>query len=96
MSACRPKRGSITEAIKDGIARRGFYIVPTPEEVPGCTGSKAEKLECIQRFARDNGWNVAVHNGNGWLLFAAHASPVADDFENDLGQLAELIESSLR
>ena len=94
MSACRPKRGSVVKAISTGIARRGFYIVPTPEEISGCKGSKNEKLEFLHGFAQKNGWHVTIHNGNGWILFTADQIPVERDIENDLGQLAELIEGS--
>lgn len=91
MSACRPKRGSVIKAIRAGIATRGFYIVPTPEEIFGCKGSKNEKLEFLHEFAQKNGWHVTIHNGNGWILFTADQIPVERDIEDDLGQLAELI-----
>jgi predicted TIM-barrel fold metal-dependent hydrolase len=96
MSACRPKRGSITKAIQDGIAKRGFYIVSTPEDVPGCRGKKSEFQECVHEFARENGWHVAIHSGNGWLLFTPSHTPPAAIFESDLGPHEGLIDSLLQ
>ena len=71
MSARCSKRGSITQAIKDGIARRGFHIVSAPAQIPGCQGSRSVAMKHIHQFARENGWHLAVHDENGWLLFTA-------------------------
>jgi hypothetical protein len=66
---CSPRRSSLVEAIRTGIERRNFYILPAPDQIPGCYGNKKTKLECARRFASAHGWQVTVHNGNGWLLF---------------------------
>ena len=95
MSADRSKRGYIREAIENGIASRGFYIVSTPDEIPGCRGNKRSRTKCVQQFARDNGWRVTLHTANGWLLFSIEQFLVPQTIEADLGQLAELLESSL-
>ena len=62
------KRGRLVQSIQAGIASRGFHIVSNLEDLPNCQGSKSEKLEQIHRFAEENGWQVKIHNGNGWIL----------------------------
>jgi hypothetical protein len=94
MSVDPSKRGCIREAIENGIAIRGFYIVSTPDEIPGCRGNKSAKAECVQQFARDNGWRVTVHTGNGWLLFSIEHFPAPQTLENDLRHRTELIQTS--
>jgi hypothetical protein len=84
MNASSPKTASIVAAIRAGIASRSFYIVPTPDEIPGCLGSKEKKLKCVQQFARFNGWNVTIHDGNGWLLFTEATVGSARELENNL------------
>ena len=91
------KRGSLVEAISNGIASRDFYIVPNPDEIPGCCGNLREKLEYAGEFARENGWNLTVHDGNGWLLFTAAGRPAPKRLGNgNFGQFLKLIELSLR
>jgi hypothetical protein len=81
-----PKRRSLVEAISDGIASRDFYIVPTLDEIPGCHGDRKAKLGWARQFARDHGWHVTIHDGNGWILFTANERPAPkDNLESDLG-----------
>jgi hypothetical protein len=97
MNACRPQRGSIIKTIADGIAKRGFYIVPSPDQIPGChrNNSKAN-LDRIQEFAVENAWRVTIHDENGWLLFTPdHSHPVISG-QQDLHQHRELIGALLR
>lgn len=97
MPSCRSKRGSVVDAITTGIAKRGFYILPTPEEIPACHGDREAKLRRVQEFARENSWQVTVHKRNGWLFFTPGHAPVPPaDYADDMGQLVELIDSTLR
>jgi hypothetical protein len=89
------KRRALLEAIAAGIASRGFYIVPDPDEIPGSCGSRTAKLERARKFASENHWHLTVHDGNGWLLFTAGQPPPKPQ-GNDLDQLVQLIELSLR
>jgi hypothetical protein len=90
------KRKCLVEAISAGIDRRDFYIVPAAEEIPGCCGNRSAQLEYVREFARDHGWHVTVHDGNGWLLFTASGrrAPKGPK-ESDLGRLLKMIEMSL-
>jgi len=90
------KRRSLVEAINAGIASRDFYIVPSANEIPGCSGNTKANLECARRFALDNGWHVTAHDGNGWFLFTANEPPAIKNVEADLEQLLKLLEFSLR
>jgi hypothetical protein len=83
-----PLRSSLVDAIRSGIASRDFYIVPAAEQISGRSGNREKKLECVRQFARDNGWHLTIHRGNGWLLFTAngHKAPKvrADDIEKSI------------
>lgn len=97
MNACRPQRGSIIKTITDGIAKRGFYIVPSPDQIPGCHRSNSKaNLDRIHEFARDNAWRVTIHDENGWLLFNPDHSHSVPDRQHDLLQHRELISALLR
>jgi len=100
MNACRPKRGTIKNEIRDGIKKRGFYIVPTPDQIPGCRGNRKGVLERIQQFAEDNKWRVTVHEDNGWLLFTAdHSAGLAHSPGNHhpaFQKAAKVMEQALR
>jgi len=86
----------IVQVIKNGIACRNFYIVSSPEQIPGYKESRnGKRLESIQRFAQANHWHVTVSNENGWLVFTTDELPPAKSFENNFKQLAEWIEPSL-
>ena len=95
MSVCRSKRGKLREAIQNGITKRGFYIVSAADQIPNCHGGATANLEGIQQFARENGWHVAVHERNGWLLFTTDRYAAVRDIEDDRDSLAGLVESSL-
>ena len=83
----------IVQVIKSGIASRKFYILSSPEQIPGYKQSKnGQRLECIQRFAETNHWHV--NNENGWFIFTSDELPLAKSFQNQFNQLAEWIESS--
>ena len=86
----------IVQVIANGIASRNFYILSSPERIPGYKQSRnGRRLECVQRFAETNRWHVTVNNENGWFIFTAEELPLAKSFENNFGQLAKWIESSL-
>jgi len=88
---------SIVNVITNGVACRKFYIVSSPEQIPGYKESRnAKRLECVQRFAEANHWHVTINNESGWLIFTAEELPLDKGFENNFRQLAEWIESSLR
>jgi len=95
MNEALPRRKSILEVIKVGGAKHGFYIVPALDQIPGFPRNNDAKPECVRQFARDNGWNVHVDDGNGWLLFTDRIS-TGENFEDDLDQVAEFIGASLR
>ena len=86
-----PRHRTLVEAIRAGIASRDFYIVPTVDQIPGCSGNREKKLECVRQFARDNGWHVTIHCGNGWLLFTGDKG----EAPKARGGLGKLIERSL-
>ena len=77
----------IAQVVKNGIASRKFYILSSPEQIPGYKQSRnGQKLECVQRFAEANHWHVSVNNENGWFIFTSNELPVTKDFENHSGQ----------
>ena len=86
----------IVQVIKSGIASRKFYILSSPERIPGYKQCRnGQRLECVQQFAETNHWHLTVNNENGWFIFTAEELPLAKSFENHFGQLAEWIESSI-
>ena len=88
---------SIVDVIKNGIASRKFYILSSPERIPGYKQSRnGQSLECLQQLAEANHWHVTINNETGWFIFTAEELPLAMSFENHFGQLAEWIESSIR
>jgi hypothetical protein len=91
MSSSPRNKRSAVQAIKAGIACRGFQIITTVDDIPGCHGSKGEKLDCALEFARENGWHVTIHQENGWLLFTPDPYPANEQHEEVPGRLAELM-----
>ena len=85
----------IVQVIKSGIASRKFYILSSPDQIPGYKQSRnGQRLECVQQFAETNHWHFTMNNENGWFIFTSDELPPAKRFENHFGQLAEWIESS--
>ena len=79
----------IVQVIENGIANRKFYILASPDQIPGYKESgKGKRLECIRQFAETNHWQVTIHNQNGWLIFTAEEIPLARSIESYFGQLA--------
>jgi hypothetical protein len=79
----------IVQVIENGITNRKFYILASPDQIPGYKESgKGKRLECIQQFAETNHWQVTIHNQNGWLIFTAEEIPLARSIESYFGQLA--------
>ena len=86
----------IVQVIKSGIASRKFYILSSPDQIPGYKQSRnGQRLECVQQFAETNHWHFTMNNENGWFIFTSDELPPAKRFENHFGQLAKWIESSI-
>ena len=85
----------IVQVIKNGISSRKFYILSSPERIPGYKQCRnGQRLECVQRFAEANHWHLTVNNENGWFMFTAEELPLAKGLEDHFDQLSGWIESS--
>ena len=90
--SCPPRnKRSAVQAIKAGIACRGFQIITSVDDIPGCDGNKGEKLDCARQFADENGWHVTIHQENGWLLFTPDPYPANGQQQDVPGRLSELM-----
>ena len=86
----------IVQVIKNGITSRNFYIVSSPEQIPGYKESRnGKRLECVQSFAEANNWHVTINSENGWLIFTSEELPLEKSYENNFEQLAKWINSSI-
>ena len=92
MKLRQSEQRGLLQQIDEGIMTRGFHILSRLEEIAGSEGGRQEKLSRVQRLAQQQGWQVTVHDENGWILFSHEPVPSVPP-NVDRSGLASLFES---